>query len=133
MSTMQPTAFLRNALLLDAGASGATALLLVGGAGLLEGLLGLPLALMREAGLILIPFVAFVAWVGTRERTSTAAVWAIIAANALWTVASFGLLLSGLVAPTALGYAFVIAQALAVGLFGELQYVGLKRQGTVAA
>ena len=33
---------------------------------------------------------------------------------------NLGLLVSGWVAPTALGYAFVIAQAAVVGLFGEL-------------
>ncbi len=103
MSTIHPTPFLRNVLLLDAAASGATAALLIAGAGLLEGLLGLPVALMREAGLILVPYVAFVAWVGTRESVARGAVWAIVAANALWAVASVCLLLSGLVAPTVLG------------------------------
>ena len=133
MSQFHPSPFLRKALLLDAAASGATAILLIAGAGLLDGLLGLPVALMREAGLILVPFVAFVAWVGTRESVARGAVWTIIAANALWAAASIGLLASGLVAPTALGYAFVIAQAAAVGLFAELQYMGLKRQAAVAA
>jgi hypothetical protein len=37
------------------------------------------------------------------------------------------------VAPTILGYVFVIAQAAVVALLGELQYAGLKRQDTVAA
>ena len=133
MSTVHPSPFLRNVLLLDAAASGATAALLIAGAGFLDGLLGLPVALMREAGLILVPYVAFVAWVGTREVITRGAVWAIIAANALWAVASVGLLVSGLVAPTILGTAFVIAQAAVVGLLGELQYAGLKRQTTVAA
>ena len=133
MSHIQPSAFLRNAILLDAAASGATALLLIAGADLLDGLLGLPVALMREAGLVLIPYVAFVAWVGTRERVARGAVGAIIVANAVWTVASFALLLSGWVAPTALGTAFVVAQALAVALFGVLQYAGLKRLAAVAA
>jgi hypothetical protein len=133
MSQFHPSPFLRKALLLDAAASGATALLLIGGAGLLDGLLGLPVALMREAGLILLPFVAFVAWVGTREQAARGAVWAIVAANALWVVASVGLLVSGWVAPTALGYAFVIAQAAVVALFGELQYAGLKRPLATAA
>jgi hypothetical protein len=127
MSTLHPTPFLRNVLLLDAAASGATGLLLISGAGLLDGLLGLPVALMREAGLILVPYVAFVAWVGTRETITRGAVWAIVAANALWAIASVGLLVSGWVAPTALGYAFVIAQAVVVALLGELQYAGLKR------
>jgi hypothetical protein len=133
MSTVHPTAFLRNVLLVDAAASGATGILLIAGASLLDGLLGLPVTLMREAGLILVPYVAFVAWVGTRETIARGAVWAIIAANALWATASVGLLVSGLVAPTILGYVFVIAQAAVVALLGELQYAGLKRQDTVAA
>src|SRR5947208_1738566 len=91
MSTNQSTTLLRNVLLLDAAASGATAALLIAGAGLLDGLLGLPVALMREAGLILVPYVAFVAWVGTREGIARGAVWAIVAANALWVVARVGL------------------------------------------
>ena len=64
---------------------------------------------------------------GTRETIARGAVWAIVAANALWAVASVGMLVSGLVAPTILGYAFVIAQAAVVALLGELQYAGLKR------
>src|SRR5215204_5327545 len=111
MSRIHPSPFLRKSLMLDAVATGATAALLIAGAGLLDALLGLPVALMREAGLILVPFVAFVAWVGTREEVARGAVWTIIAANALWVAASIGLLVSGWVAPTALGYAFVIAQA----------------------
>jgi hypothetical protein len=133
MSTIANTPFLRNALLLDAAASGATAVLLIGGAGSLDGLLGLPVVLMREAGLILVPFVAYVAWTGTRARVSRGAVSAIIAVNVLWVVASICLLIGNWVAPTVLGYAFVVAQAVAVGLFAELQYIGLRRQEAVAA
>ena len=133
MSQNHPSPFLRKALLLDAAASGATAVMLIAGAGLLDGLLGLPVALMREAGLVLVPFVAFVAWVGTREEVARGAVSAIIAVNALWVVASIGLLASGWVAPTALGYAFVIAQATVVALFAELQYAGLRRPMARAA
>lgn len=133
MSTIHPSPFLRKSLMLDAVATGATAVLLIAGAGLLDGLLGLPVALMREAGLILVPFVAFVAWVGTRQETSRGAVWAIIAVNALWVIASLALLVSGWVAPTVLGYAFVIAQAAVVALFAELQYAGLKRPQPMAA
>ena len=127
MSNDQSSTFLRRALLLDAAASGATALLAIAAAGLLEGLLGLPAALLRGAGLVLVPYVAFVIYAGTREAVSRPAVWTIIAANVLWAVASALLLVSGLVAPTALGYAFVIGQALVVALLGELQYVGLRR------
>jgi hypothetical protein len=127
MTYDRSSTFLRRALLLDAVASGTTGLLLIAGAGLLDGLLGLPVALLRGAGLVLVPYVAFVIWAGTREMISRPAVWAIIAANALWAVASALLLVSGWVAPTALGYAFVIGQAVVVALLGELQCVGLRR------
>ena len=133
MQYAQSNNFLRYALLADAAASGATGLLLIAGAGLLEGFLGLPIALMREAGLVLVPYVAFVAWVGTRETISRPAVQAVIALNVLWVAGSIGLLVSGWVAPALLGYAFVIAQAMVVGVFAELQFIGLRRTGTATA
>jgi hypothetical protein len=37
------------------------------------------------------------------------------------------------VAPTLLGYAFVIAQAIVVGVFAELQFIGLRRHDAVTA
>jgi hypothetical protein len=123
----QSSMFLRRALLLDAAASGGTGLLMIAGAGLLEGLLGLPAALLLGAGLVLVPYVAFVAYTATRESIARSAVWAIIAANGLWAAASALLLIGGWVAPTALGYAFVAGQALVVALLGELQYTGLRR------
>jgi hypothetical protein len=129
---MNRNTFLRYALLADAVASGATGLLLIAGADLLTGLLGLPVALMREAGLLLVPYVALVAFVGTRETISRPAVHAIIVLNVLWVAASIGLLMGGSVAPTALGTAFVIAQAVAVGVFAELQFVGLRRTQAAA-
>ena len=134
MSYDQSPTFLRRALILDALASGATSLLMIAGAGLVEGLLGLPAALLRGAGLVLVPYVAFVIYAGTRDAISRSAVWTIIVANVAWAAASALLLVSGWVAPTALGYAFVIAQAVVVALLGELQYMGLRRglRGPVA-
>jgi hypothetical protein len=131
MSISQHSPFLRNALLVDAAASGATGLLMIAGAGLLEGLLGLPATLLRGAGLVLVPYVAFVVWASTRSHIPQGAVWAIIIANAAWAVAS-AFLLMGTLSPTLLGYLFVIGQALVVALLGEVQYVGLKRQSAVA-
>jgi len=123
---------LRLILLADAAASGATAALLVAGAGLLERLLGLPVALMREAGLLLIPYVLFVVLVASRPSVAVAAINAIITINAVWTAASVLLLASGFVSPTLLGVAFVLAQALAVGVFGLVQYVCLRNAGRSA-
>lgn len=123
--SIAPSLFLRRALLADAVASAGTGLLMAAGAGVLDGLLGLPTLLLREAGILLLPYAALVAWLGTRASLPEAAVWAVIVGNVAWTAASFGLFV--LLAPTALGYAFVIAQAVVVGVFAELQYIGLKR------
>jgi len=128
----QASTYLRRALVLDAVASGATALLVIAAAGRIDGLLGLPAALLRGAGLVLVPYVAFVMFVATRARIEPAAVWVIIASNALWALASFAVLLSGQLAPTGLGIAFVAAQAIVVALLGELQYMGLRRPAAQA-
>jgi hypothetical protein len=118
---------LRLVLVADAVASGATAALLVAGAGVLERWLGLPVALMREAGLVLIAYVVLVLAVASRPFTPVATVNAIIAINAAWTAASVLLLVGGWVSPTLLGVAFVLAQAIAVGAFGVLQYICLRQ------
>jgi hypothetical protein len=127
MISFREISFLRAALLIDAVASGLTAALLVAGADALRDWLGLPVVLMREAGLILVAYVAFVVFAATRAQISAGAVWAIIACNALWTIASIVILESGLVAPTTLGMVFVIGQALAVLALGALQFVALRR------
>ena len=127
-----PSTFLRRALGLDAAASGATALLVILAASPLEGLLGLPAALLRGAGLVLIPYVAFVIYAATRPAIAPPMVWSIIIINALWAIGSALLLLSGWVAPNALGYAFVIGQAVVVALLSELQYVALTRRPATA-
>ena len=118
---------LRLALLADAGASGATAALLVSGASLLEPLLGLPAVLMREAGMLLVPYVILVLFVASGPTASVAAVTAIIGINAAWTAASVLLLVSGWVSPSVPGVAFVLAQGLAVGTFAVIQYACLRQ------
>jgi hypothetical protein len=133
MTHSHPSLFLRRALLADALVSGATGLMMLFGAGLTHGLLGLPEALLREAGIVLLPYAALVGFVGTRERFPMPAVWAVIVCNAVWAAGSILLLVSGLVTPKLLGYAFVVAQAVAVALFAELQYVGLRRVSAAAA
>jgi CHASE2 domain-containing sensor protein len=133
MKTIQPAPFLRQALLADAVTSAACAVLMIAAAGFLEGLLGLPAALLRGAGLVLLPFVACLAVLATRESVPRAAVWAVIGANALWAVESALLLLTGWVDPTPAGIVFVIAQGAVVALYAELQIVGLRRSAALAA
>ena len=133
MISFREISFLRAALLIDAAASGLTATLLVAGADVLRDWLGLPVALMREAGLLLVVYVAFVIVVATRAQISAGAVWAIIACNALWTLASLAIIETGMVAPTTLGMVFVTGQALAVLALGALQFVALRRPQALLA
>jgi hypothetical protein len=126
--------FLRRAILADAIFSGVSAVLLTFGAGALAPLLNLPEALLRETGLFLIAYAALVGWLGTRPSMPKALVLIVIAGNAAWTIGSIALLFSGAVTPNLLGEAFVAAQAIAVGAFAELQYIGLRKSaGAVAA
>jgi hypothetical protein len=130
---IQPSSLLSRALLADAIFSGVSAIGLTIGAGLLAPLLSLPEALLRETGLFLIAYAAFVGWLGTRSSLLKALVIFVVAGNAAWTLASIALLFSGAVTPNLLGEIAVVAQAIATGVFAELQYVGLRRSGGVVA
>jgi hypothetical protein len=130
---IQPSLFLRRALLADAVFSGVSALGLTFGAGAFAALLGLPEALLLETGLFLIAYAAFVGWLGTRQSTLKTLVAIVIAGNAAWTLASIALLLSGAVSPNLLGEIAVVVQAIATGVFAELQYVGLRKSGSAVA
>jgi hypothetical protein len=130
---IQPSTFLRRALLADAVFSGVSALGLTFGAGAFASLLNLPEAMLRETGLFLIAYSALVGWLGTRQSMPKALVVLVVAGNAAWTLASIALLFSGAVTPNLLGEIVVVAQAIATGVFAELQCVGLcKSAGTVA-
>ncbi len=132
MTTLHPSPLLRQALLADATTSGAFGLLMLLAAGPLSHMLGLPELLLRSAGAVLIPFVALLAWLGLREQMHRALVWAVILGNILWAADSLLLLVSGWVSPSGAGYAFVIAQALVVLMYAELQILGLRRSAAVA-
>ena len=126
---IQPSLFLRRAMLADAIFSGVSAVLLTSGAGLLAPWFNLPEALLRETGLFLIAYSALVGWLGTRQTMPKALVQVVIVGNAAWTVASIALLFSPWVSPNLLGEMAVAAQAIAVGAFAELQYIGLRKSG----
>ncbi len=130
---IHPSQFLRRALLADAVFSGIAAVVLTLDASALAPLLDLPEALLRETGLFLIAYTALVGWLGTRQTMPKVLVAIVIAGNIAWTVASIALLFSGAVTPNLLGEAFVVAQAIATGVFAELQYIGLRRSGGAVA
>lgn len=126
---INPSPFLSRALLADAVFSGVSAVGLALGAGALAPFLNLPEALLRETGLFLIAYTALVGWLGTRPSVPKSLVLLVILGNAAWTLGSIALLFSGAVSPNLLGEIVVVAQAIATGVFAELQYVGLRRSG----
>jgi hypothetical protein len=130
---IHPSQFLCRALLADAVFSGIAAMVLTLDAGALAPLLALPEALLRETGLFLIAYTALVGWLGTRQTMPKILVAIVIAGNIAWTVASIALLFSGAVTPNLLGEVFVAVQAIATGVFAELQYIGLRRSGGAVA
>lgn len=133
--SLASNSLLRTTLRLDALASGAMGVGLLAGAPWLQGLLGLPRPLLLGAGAVCLCWGLFVGAMGWRQQLSASIVWAIVGLNALWVIESVVLLAFGWVEPTQAGFAFVIAQALAVAALAELQFVGMARarRGSAAA
>lgn len=130
---IQSSLFLRRALYADAIVSGATGVLLVTATGPLATLLDLPFQLLLSSGLFFVPYAAFVGWLGACAHPPRVLIWAVIIGNAGWTLASVALLIAGPVTPNLLGSAFIAMQAIAVGVFAELQYIGLRKSSAQIA
>ena len=112
---------LRTVLWADAGSCAASALLLLAGGGPLAPLLGLAPALLLAAGLALVPFALGAAWLARQPVPPRGGVLTLALANGAWVLGCVALLAGG-AAGTALGQAFLLLQALAVGLLAELQW-----------
>lgn len=129
---MNSPAFLRRVLALDSASCAMLGLSLALGAGPLSGLLGLGERLLFGAGLLLLPLAAFIAWLASRPVPPSALVWILIVGNAAWTAESFLLISMEAGRITALGTAFVAAQAVAVLGITALEYAGLRRMRATA-
>ncbi len=92
----------------------------------LSGSLGLSESFLRIVGLSLLPVAAFVLSTATRPQINRVAVTTIGTLNLLWVIGSALLLVSGWVDLTTPGIAFVVAQALMVLAFAELQLLSLR-------
>lgn len=117
---------LRQILRIDAAITGATALLMLAGAPLLDGLLDLPTVLLAAAGAVLVPYVAYLLWLASRDPVPRAGIRAAIAANVAWAVGCAVLLLGGWVEPNALGVAFILLNAIVVFVFADLQMLAMR-------
>ena len=122
---MSQTLFLRRVLALDSLSCLLMGLLMAFGAAMLAPMFGLGEPLIRTAALLLLPVAAFIGWLASRPFPSRPLVWVVILGNLGWAAESFAVIAQH--QPTALGTAFVSAQALAVFGLAGLEYVGLKR------
>ncbi|ADB34220.1 conserved hypothetical protein [Kribbella flavida DSM 17836] len=110
---------------LDAVASGALGVVLLGAGWALDGPLGLPTALSVGAGAFLLAWTAALLLIARGPAMKRTAVLEVIGVNAVWVAASLAALVT--VDLTGLGIAFVLAQAAAVGVFTELQVTALRK------
>ena len=117
--------FLRRILAVDAATCIATGALLAIAADPLAPMLGLSVTLLKYAAISLFPIAAFMVWVAARAPIPLAGAWLVIIGNVGWVIGSAFVLLAS--SPTLLGYAFVIAQAVAVAALAELEFHGLRR------
>jgi len=131
MNAIQTSTFLRRVLVLDAVSCAGMGALLLTCSGLLAELLSLPAGLLTQAANMLLPFALLLAFLSTRAQLPRAAVWAVIVANAIWSIDSIVLLFTGWVQPNLLGYVFVAGQAAFVAVMVELEYIGLRKSAAV--
>ena len=115
------------ALKLDAVVTAANGAAYLAAAGPLGELLGLHPTLLRIAGGGLLAFAAVVWLVASAQRMSRPAPATIVALNAAWAVGSVVAVLADIGTPTTAGAVWMIAQALVVAGFAELQLTGLRR------
>lgn len=119
--------FLRLALASDAVVTGVNGLVYLAAAGPASDLLGPDAGLLRAIGVFLLAYGAAVGLLAGRQTISPAATKAVIALNAVWTLASVAAVVTGVTEFTTLGAVWAIAQAIVVGAFAELQIMGLRR------
>ena len=86
---------LRLSLQLDAVASGALGLLSLVAAPVLDGFLGMPVALLVSVGSLVTAYAAVLWTVATRSRIPRPAVGVVIAGNLLWVAASVAVVAAG--------------------------------------
>lgn len=118
--------FLSRVMWVDAASCAATGALQVGFTDALARLTGLPGGLLLGTGLFLLAYAAAAAAMARRATPPRTLIGLVAVGNFGWAAACAALLASGLFAVTALGTAWVIAQAVTVVLLAEAQWMGLR-------
>lgn len=126
MRTIIPSPLLKTALLADALVSGAVAITQLAATDWLSSFLRLPRTLLFETGVFLVLYTALLLVLARSARMPSALVTTIVLGNVGWAIGCAGLLIMGGAAPSVMGVAFVVVQAVAVLVFAALEYRGLE-------
>jgi len=127
MSIFASPKFLRRVLLADALSCAATGgLQLLAGAAL-SSWTNLPSPLLAGTGWFLVLYAGAVAWLASRKEVPQVFVWIIAAGNLAWAAGCAALWLGHWAAPSALGTAWLAAQAVTVVVLAELQIACVRR------
>ncbi len=133
MPLILPSRLLRLALVVDAAATGALAVLQLALPDALSRLLTLPRGLLLETGAFLVAYVLLLVVMARSQRLWSWLVRTVVIGNVIWAVGCVALLAAGAVEPGALGIAYVAMQALAVLVFAGAQYLGLRQSAPEVA
>ena len=118
---------LRFALRLDAAGSGVLGLVGLAAAAPLADPLGMTTGGLRGTGAFLVAYALALVLIAARPVIPRTAAWTVVVGNTAWILGSLGAVVAGRDTFTALGVAVVLAQAAAVAVFADLQWLGLRR------
>ncbi len=123
---------LRSLLGVDAATCAAMGLLLVLVSGQVAGATQISAPLLFWAGLLLLPVAAFMALSARAARVPGWVASLVVFGNVAWVAASLVLPVAGVIAPNALGWAFLLLQATAVAGLSWLEWAAAVRQSVNA-
>jgi hypothetical protein len=126
LDVVQPDSFLRRVWWADAAISAVVGAAMAAAAAPLASLTGLPERLLAAAGLALLPYAAFLAWLATRQSVPRLAAWLPVPINILWAIDCVLVAATEPNAGPAL-IAFIAVQVVTVLAFAELEFVGVRR------
>lgn len=130
MTSIYPTRFLRYALIADALACTALVVLQLSLPELLARQLRLPAVLLTGSGVFLALYVGMLIVLASSKSVWKAFVGLVVVGNVGWAVGCLALI--GLAAPSGLGTAYLVAQALFVLVIARIEWIGLKGSATAA-
>ena len=117
-------AVLRRVLAFDALSGAGTGALHLLLAPLLSTWLGLPGPLLQASGVAIFAFVLLAGWLALQASPPRGPLMVIVLLNVAWALGCVWLAFGGAAAPTSLGVAYLLVQAVAVLALAELEWMG---------